>query len=64
LRLAIKRPEPIAALIIQNGDIYEDQLGPQYAPLREYWAHPTPEQRRKPASAVNEAIEREPRMVP
>jgi pimeloyl-ACP methyl ester carboxylesterase len=30
LRLAIRRPELIAALIIQNGDIYEDQLGPQY----------------------------------
>jgi pimeloyl-ACP methyl ester carboxylesterase len=55
LRLAIKRPELIAALIIQNGDIYEDQLGPQYAPLREYWAHPTPEKRRKLAAAVNEA---------
>ena len=55
LRLAIKRPERIAALIIQNGDIYEDQLGPQYAPLREYWAHPTPEERRKLAAAVNEA---------
>jgi pimeloyl-ACP methyl ester carboxylesterase len=55
LRLAIKRPERIAALIIQNGDIYEDQLGPQYAPLREYWAHPTPEKRRKLAAAVNEA---------
>jgi pimeloyl-ACP methyl ester carboxylesterase len=55
LRLAIKRPERIAALIIQNGDIYEDQLGPQYAPLREYWAHPTPQKRRKLASAVNQA---------
>jgi pimeloyl-ACP methyl ester carboxylesterase len=29
LRLAIKRPERIAALIIQNGDIYEDELGPK-----------------------------------
>ncbi len=55
LRLAIKRPERIAALIIQNGDIYEDQLGPQYAPLREYWDNPTPEKRRKLAAAVNEA---------
>jgi pimeloyl-ACP methyl ester carboxylesterase len=54
LRLAIRRPELIAALIIQNGDIYEDQLGPQYAPLRDYWAHPTPDKRRKLAAAVNE----------
>ncbi len=28
LRLAIKRPDRIVALIFQNGDIYEDQLGP------------------------------------
>jgi pimeloyl-ACP methyl ester carboxylesterase len=41
LRLAIRRPERIAALIIQNGDIYEDALGPRYAPLMEYWADPT-----------------------
>lgn len=54
LRLAIRRPELIAALIVQNGDIYEDQLGPQYAPLRDYWAHPTPDKRRKLAAAVNE----------
>ncbi len=59
LRLAIKRPELIAALIIQNGDIYEDQLGPQYATLRDYWAHPTPEKRSKLAAAVSEAGFRE-----
>jgi pimeloyl-ACP methyl ester carboxylesterase len=41
LRLAISRPERIAALIIQNGDIYEDTLGPQYAGLKKYWENPT-----------------------
>ncbi|EJN02099.1 alpha/beta hydrolase [Phyllobacterium sp. YR531] len=41
LRLAIKRPELIASLIIQNGDIYEDALGPKYKTLREYWKNPT-----------------------
>jgi pimeloyl-ACP methyl ester carboxylesterase len=30
LRLAIRAPQRIAALIIQNGDIYEDELGPKY----------------------------------
>ncbi|MGB3338866.1 MAG: alpha/beta hydrolase [Devosia sp.] len=38
LRLAIKRPEWIAALIIQNGDIYEDVLGPKYEGLKAYFA--------------------------
>jgi pimeloyl-ACP methyl ester carboxylesterase len=54
LRLAIRRPERIAALVIQNGDIYEDQLGPKYAPLQDYFANPTPEGRAKLAEAVNE----------
>ena len=39
LRLAIKRPKRVAALIIQNGDIYEDQFGPKYAPLQAYFPH-------------------------
>lgn len=37
LRLAIRSPERIAALIIQNGDIYEDVLGPKYAGLKDIW---------------------------
>lgn len=37
LRLAMRRPERIAALIIQNGDIYEDALGPKYDGLKEIW---------------------------
>jgi len=43
LRLAIREPERIAALIIQNGDIYEDVLGPKYAGLQEIWALPRPD---------------------
>jgi pimeloyl-ACP methyl ester carboxylesterase len=55
LRLAIRRPERIAALIIQNGDIYEDVLGPRYAPLQAYFRNPTPEGRAKLGEAVSEA---------
>jgi pimeloyl-ACP methyl ester carboxylesterase len=54
LRLAIRQPDRIAALIIQNGDIYEDQLGSKYADLRKHWAQPTPESRRKLLDAVSE----------
>jgi pimeloyl-ACP methyl ester carboxylesterase len=53
-RLAIKAPQRVAALIIQNGDIYEDALGPKYAGLKEYWNNPTPEGRAKLGEAVNE----------
>ena len=52
--LAIKRPERVAALIIQNGDIYEDQLGPKYAPLQAYFRNPTPEAKDKLLEAVSE----------
>jgi pimeloyl-ACP methyl ester carboxylesterase len=54
LRLAIKKPERVAALIIQNGDIYEDQLGPKCKELQDYWASPTPEGRRKLGEFVSE----------
>jgi pimeloyl-ACP methyl ester carboxylesterase len=54
LRLAIKAPERIAALIIQNGDIYEDELGPKYEALRKYWANPTAHGREKLGDAVSE----------
>jgi pimeloyl-ACP methyl ester carboxylesterase len=54
LRLAIKRPERIAALIIQNGDIYEDELGPKYAPLQRYFRHPTRAAKDRLAEAISE----------
>lgn len=54
LRLAIKRPERIAALIIQNGDIYEDELGPKYEPLKEYFSNPTPDKKAGLANAISE----------
>jgi pimeloyl-ACP methyl ester carboxylesterase len=43
LRYAIARPERITAIVISNGDIYEDTLGPGYDVLRRYWSEPTPE---------------------
>jgi pimeloyl-ACP methyl ester carboxylesterase len=53
LRHAIAEPRRIAALIIQNGDIYEDELGPKYKGLQEYWANPTPEGRAALEAAVS-----------
>jgi len=37
LRLAMRDPGRIAALIVQNGDIYEDTLGPKYDGLKTIW---------------------------
>lgn len=52
-RLAMAAPDRVEALIISNGDIYEDQHGPKYAPLKEFWNNPTDEGRRKLAEAVS-----------
>lgn len=52
LRLAIGRPEMIVGCIIQNGDIYEDVLGPKYAALQAYWADPSDERYRQIRAAI------------
>lgn len=54
LRHAIAHPERIAALIIQNGDIYEDVLGPKYATIKAWWADKTPARHRPLEEAVSE----------
>lgn len=59
-RLAIKAPERVAALIMQNADIpYEDALGPKYADIEKTWTLPVSEMREKLAEAVNEETFRE-----
>jgi pimeloyl-ACP methyl ester carboxylesterase len=59
-RLAIRAPERVAALIIQNGDIpYEDALGPKYAEIEQTWTLPRAEMRTKLAESINEETFRE-----
>ncbi|MBF6167755.1 alpha/beta hydrolase [Streptomyces gardneri] len=55
LRLAIDAPERVRGLIVQNGDIYEDEHGPKYAPLKQFWNNPTEQGRTDLAAAVSEA---------
>ncbi len=58
-RLAIKAPERIAALIIQNGDIpYEDALGPKYAEIESTWRLPRSDMRLKVSEAIRRDIQR------
>ncbi len=52
-QLALKDPDRITALIVQNGDAYEETLGPKYEPLKAYWAEPTDERRTELAKAVS-----------
>jgi pimeloyl-ACP methyl ester carboxylesterase len=54
-RLAIRAPERVVALIIQNGDIpYEDALGPKYAEIEQTWTLPAAEMRAQLADAICE----------
>jgi len=52
LRLALAKPERVAGLIIQNGDIYEDAFGPKYDFLKKSWENPGPDARRRIAQHV------------
>ncbi|MGH9623595.1 MAG: alpha/beta fold hydrolase [Bryobacteraceae bacterium] len=45
LRLALRRPECVTALISQNGNAYLEGLGDAWEPVRTYWAEPTPAHR-------------------
>ena len=44
-RLALKRPERIAAIISQNGNAYLEGLSEGWTPIQAYWKEPSPENR-------------------
>jgi pimeloyl-ACP methyl ester carboxylesterase len=54
LRLAERMPERIAGLVIQNGDIYEDALGPKYATLLDLFKLPDNEARKRLLDGITE----------
>ncbi len=41
-RLALKHPERVSAMIVQNGNAYDEGLGEFWKPMKADWAHPTP----------------------
>ncbi len=45
LRLAIRHPERITAIVSQNGNAYEEGLSTSWNPIQKYWQAPTPENR-------------------
>jgi pimeloyl-ACP methyl ester carboxylesterase len=44
-RLALRRPDQVQALIIQNGNAYDEGLREFWDPIKQYWADPRPEHR-------------------
>jgi pimeloyl-ACP methyl ester carboxylesterase len=45
LRIALKHPERVTAIVSQNGNAYEEGLSAGWNSLREYWQNPTKEGR-------------------
>ncbi|MFF0725668.1 alpha/beta fold hydrolase [Streptomyces sp. NPDC004134] len=44
-RLALRHPERITGIVSQNGNAYDEGFTPFWAPLRAYWADPSPANR-------------------
>jgi len=44
-RLALRRPEQIQAIIVQNGNAYDEGLLKFWDPIKKYWSAPTEENR-------------------
>jgi pimeloyl-ACP methyl ester carboxylesterase len=44
-RIATKHPERVQALLVQNGNAYEEGLSPFWVPLQAFWADPSEENR-------------------
>jgi pimeloyl-ACP methyl ester carboxylesterase len=59
-RLAMARPERVAGIISQNGNAYEEGLGPAWALVRRYWSEPSLENREAIRKVLNpDGIRRE-----
>ncbi len=52
IRLALKHPERVETLIVQNGNAYTEGLAAFWDPIKAYWAEKTPERREALAGLV------------
>jgi pimeloyl-ACP methyl ester carboxylesterase len=52
-RLALKHPERVSALIVQNGNAYTEGLGAFWDPIKAYWRSDTPANRKALAGLVS-----------
>jgi pimeloyl-ACP methyl ester carboxylesterase len=47
LRLCVNHPEKIEKIIVQNGNAYDEGIGPQWDDYKDYWQNPSPEKKSK-----------------
>ncbi|MDI3392682.1 alpha/beta hydrolase [Pseudomonas sp. V98_8] len=52
LRLALAYPDRVSAIVSQNGNAYLEGLGDAWAPIRQYWADPSPANRQVIKDAI------------
>ncbi|KAF9031251.1 alpha/beta-hydrolase, partial [Hymenopellis radicata] len=52
LRLALARPDAVAAIISQNGNAFVEGLGSFWDPIKAYWADPTSEEKREALASL------------
>ena len=54
LRLCVNCPEKIERIIVQNGNSYNEGIGPQWDETIDYWQNPTPEKKAKVSGFLSE----------
>ena len=54
LRICIKYPKKIERIIVQNGNAYDEGIGPQWDEVKDYWEQPTEEKKQKVAAFLSE----------
>jgi pimeloyl-ACP methyl ester carboxylesterase len=54
LRLCVNHPEKIERIIVQDGNAYDEGIGPQWNETLDYWQNPTPEKKVKVAAFLSE----------
>jgi pimeloyl-ACP methyl ester carboxylesterase len=47
LRLALRQPQRVTGIIVQDGNAYDEGLGPAWDTAKAYWRDPTPENRQR-----------------
>ncbi len=55
LRLAMRQPERVAAIVTQNGNAYVEGLSTEWEPWQAYWRDPTPANREACRAALSDA---------
>ncbi len=54
LRMCINHPEKIEKLIFQNGNAYDEGIGPEWDEYKDYWQNPSPEKKEKLTGFLSE----------